>query len=712
MAAAGIPLVKLEQNLNGWKDLTTRLLWGETGAPVVITRGVSEDRLPQAGTMTLTLDNSDGVLTPERSASSYYPYVTRFREIRFSEFLNGVWQLRFWGYVDSESLAWGNSVGTDCRVNVTAIDAISMLGRRPLRSVAVETTVERSPIAYYPLTDPESASAADQSGTGQPALKVKQWGTGGEVAWQSGVILPTDSGGGIVFTPASDNGVYLASDVGIDLPTFWCASFIASPAAKDGYLFQIGTDSYSLGVWYDTSAKTMSAIETKLDSSGDPIDYVLSTSGTWSGPKFDTLTVTPTTVKLGSSGTTGTRHSSTTMLDSIVAVGGAFAVESGRARMYSGEIKHLGLWVSLAVTAGLDVDQMTGPAEMFTLSDAIGKLATWSGMPAIGAVTQGSDRTVELLRTEGSTAADLMGQYMQGTLSRISGARDGQIRVTSFDYLPAAVVAPSGVIDPGVEWDRDLEGDVSEASTTWPDGSTYSAKSSADGQAREIPGVVPDSGGRSVVDWTINTSAAPPRVPYAPFDLMTITAANAHQLASLDFGDLLQVPGLPVQLPSTTQSGIIDGSVETIGADVWAVSLPTSYDPRDRMLIVGDATRGKVTAGYLAAPLGPVVDDTNSTWHAGNEITHTHLNSTAWNGPQIQAGASSITPVANTVTSLAVTFPTAFSAAPTVVLTIGAGSDGDEIQEVSVASVSTTGFTIWIYRTTTTVTSVQWLAVN
>ncbi len=166
------------------------------------------------------------------------------------------------------------------------------------------------------------------------------------------------------------------------------------------------------------------------------------------------------------------------------------------------------------------------------------------------------------------------------------------------------------MIDPSVEWDRDLEGDVSEASTTWPDGSTYSAKSSADGQAREIPGVVADSGGRSVVDWTIDTSAAPPRVPYAPFDLMTITAANAYQLALLDFGDLLQVPGLPVQLPSTTQSGIIDGSVETIpiseNSAVKAGDVVATMLTKDGQSVELKAAKDGVVTGIDVPPGFPV----------------------------------------------------------------------------------------------------------
>lgn len=715
---ATLPPVKLEMLINGsWVDMAatparldgatpgSRVQWSESGGPVQIVRGVADDGGTASGTFDCVLENNDGALTPEKASGPYFPYLTKGRKIRFSSYFGGSWHQRFGGYVWAEPLHWTNEVGTACTVSVSAIDAIGM-AYRPLRSVAVEATAARGPIAYYALTDSDTTAAADQSSNDRPPLKVKQWGTGGEVSWASGTVLPTDNVGGVVFTPATDNGVYLASEVGFDLSTTWVATFIAAPAAKDGYLFQIGTDSYSIGVWYDSSAKTMSAIETKLDSSGDPIDYVLSTSGTWIGPNLDSITVTPTTVKLGSSGTTGTRHSSATMLDSLVAVGGAFAVESGRARMYSGEIKHLALWPSYAATSGLGTDQLTGPTAMFTMSTAIATVMTWSGL-SVSVSTLGTDRAVQLLKTEGISGGEVLSQYARGSMARIFCGGDGNIVVASWDYYSTPVTAPSGDIDPAIEWGADADGAVSGAVMTYPDGSVYSVGTGE----LDLPGVLSTREGKEVVDWRVGSGAGMPRFPDASYHLLTMSDAEAAALAVLDIAYTLVIPGLPSQLPAASQSGLVDAIVETYGADAWDLEPTTSPDPRDDMLIIGDATRGKVSAGYVAAPLGPVVDDTDSTWHAADEITHTHLNAAGWAGPEIQVGAASITPVANTVTSLAVTFPVAFSSTPTVKLSVGSGSSGSEVVEVSVFSASTTGFTLYIYRTTATVTSVQWLAV-
>ena len=54
---------KCEQYLNGaWVDLSARVPWLAT--PVSISRGLDDSGAPTAGSMTLTMENSDGALTP------------------------------------------------------------------------------------------------------------------------------------------------------------------------------------------------------------------------------------------------------------------------------------------------------------------------------------------------------------------------------------------------------------------------------------------------------------------------------------------------------------------------------------------------------------------------------------------------------------------------------------------------------------------------
>lgn len=710
---AGVPLVKLEHLVNGsWLDVTSRLLWGsETGAPVELLRGIETDGGALIGTGAFTLDNSDGALTPRHPSSPHYPYLIRYRPVKLSVWISGAWQARHYGFLDSETLTFGNQPATDCRVTWLTIDHFGMAALKTLRSVAVEATAAQSTLlAYWPLTDAESVSAADQSTFGNPSLAVQQWGTGGEIGWSAGTILPTDNVGGLVFTPSSDNGIYLQSEGTIDLPASWSLLLWGYPAAKDGYLVQIGTDAYSLGVWYDTSTKKLSAIETKLDSNGDPIDYVLSTTtSTWAGGS-ETMTVTATTVKLGSSGTTGTRHGGGTMVGSYVSAGGAMAVESGRARMYSGELKHLAFY-SGSVPGGTTDNFTPGPAVMFALESAVERVLGYGGVASTVANTSGTNQTVTLQKIEGLTALDVISNYARGSLARIYCAGDGTVQISAFDSIPTTVTVASGYIGLGIEWAADPAGDVTDAVMTWPDGSTYTATETASYRSGvSLPGVLSTVAGRGVADWVVAASDDTPGFPVAPFDLLSIPDADMPAIALLTPRSVVAIPGLPSQLPASTQQGVVSQLAETIGAEAWSLSVTIDTDTRDQTMLVGDATRGVVGSGYVVAPMGPTTGATGP-WKAGEAITHTLLNSRAYQGGMTLAGVQAITPVASTPTSANVTFASAFPSAPKVVATPNTSVPGSEVVEVSVDNITTTGCRLWVYRTNTATTDINWVAV-
>ena len=77
-----------------------------------------------------------------------------------------------------------------------------------------------------------------------------------------------------------------------------------------------------------------------------------------------------------------------------------------------------------------------------------------------------------------------------------------------------------------------------------------------------------------------------------------------------------------------------------------------------------------------------------------------------------KSGTVTITPVANTPTSIAVTFPSAFAATPVVVACPVVTVPGSAVKGAAVTAATKTGFTAWVYRTSTTATSVAWLALG
>lgn len=81
------------------------------------------------------------------------------------------------------------------------------------------------------------------------------------------------------------------------------------------------------------------------------------------------------------------------------------------------------------------------------------------------------------------------------------------------------------------------------------------------------------------------------------------------------------------------------------------------------------------------------------------------------NANNIQSGQVSITPRANSVTSVDVQFDKEFSQEPFVTVTPNTGVPFSSVKGVSVSNVSATGCTINIYRTDTVQTTVYWMAM-
>lgn len=82
------------------------------------------------------------------------------------------------------------------------------------------------------------------------------------------------------------------------------------------------------------------------------------------------------------------------------------------------------------------------------------------------------------------------------------------------------------------------------------------------------------------------------------------------------------------------------------------------------------------------------------------------------NGLLIQWGVESITPVANTPTAKAVTFPVAYTSVPMVLTTAITTVPGTSVSGSASANITETGFDAYVTRNGTTNTSVGWIAIG
>ena len=96
------------------------------------------------------------------------------------------------------------------------------------------------------------------------------------------------------------------------------------------------------------------------------------------------------------------------------------------------------------------------------------------------------------------------------------------------------------------------------------------------------------------------------------------------------------------------------------------------------------------------------------TFTNGLVATSAQLNAAI--GPTSASGIAKVTPVANTPTEVSVKFATAFATIPVVQVTPASVVAGGTLKGVTVRSITTTGFTVVVYRTNTVNTYVPWQA--
>lgn len=268
----GLTSTTVEVELNGaWVAITSYVRLSGGSITRTVGRGSEVDD-SQPGSLTLTLDNTDGRFYPDsptiRSSpgvtapNTYYPYFKEDARIRWYT-NDGTPRLRFLGWITSIDPTFGTTPA-DSVVVVTATDSLGRMGRGELLGYVAQQILLDAPTAYYPLDEPTgTALFADASG---------QQGSGSLVVRPAGGITPGDFTGVTVegFPSLFVTGTALTSEssriqfpTAVALPaTSWTIEFcvnIRATASSGGELYhQLATDTagntYGLTVNYISAA--------------------------------------------------------------------------------------------------------------------------------------------------------------------------------------------------------------------------------------------------------------------------------------------------------------------------------------------------------------------------------------------------------------------------------------------------------------------------
>lgn len=224
--AAGLPsgiALEIEFTPGVWTDVST------SAGVLSIRRGRDSQFTDiQPGTLTFTLDNPDGVFTPDNATSIYYPNLVEGKRVRVSVTGTGVsygtgtygtgtylgTSVRFLGTIASIDPKFPNDKA-QATTSIVAKDALGQLQDMKLKRALDMQVLSHNPTAFYPLDEPSGSTRASSTArtTQAPALTQRSSGRGGSLDFASGAGPGVDSSQAPAFTRVDDqNGWYLFSD--------------------------------------------------------------------------------------------------------------------------------------------------------------------------------------------------------------------------------------------------------------------------------------------------------------------------------------------------------------------------------------------------------------------------------------------------------------------------------------------------------------------
>lgn len=211
------------------------------------------------------------------------------------------------------------------------------------------------------------------------------------------------------------------------------------------------------------------------------------------------------------------------------------------------------------------------------------------------------------------------------------------------------------------------------------------------------------------------------RASWANLAGWTITDGKIYSGDPTNSGEKVSVMQIPTA--NTTWTFATGGTSHTNYSDCpFRVSKDGHVFGTEVNVGVDDDTRGR--ASTLITNMGITINVNNSTTNYGLIMEQTGSSGNPYFGVTLQGklfarsssgfckkGTVVCKATANTPTKTSVTFSSAFSAVPTVVVTPISAQPGTYVKCVSVSNVTTKGFDIYLNRTDANSTSVAWIAM-
>ena len=526
------------------------------------------------GTMSLTLDNTDGRFTYGIGA----PYGINTDQL-IKVIVNGV--TRFQGRVQSWPVAWPGGGDTFALAQITAVDDLVHAARTTLRAAVVEDILTDSPTALYMLSEEAAATTAgDSSANGQPSLTLR--GSGSSVSFATGVgptdgLTATQFLGG-VFLGNDDGGNFIPLGGAYSVECFFVTS--ATPAADAPMAY---VDSGPLGVQVYLAVTSTGKL--RGVSAGTAITSAASINDGLLHHAAMTLTAGGALTLYLDGASVATAAGVPLMANAMPRISIApniFPV----AGAFIGTLAHVATYattLSAARVAAHSAGRLDYVGEL--PGDRLRRIAGYAGLFP-GSFDNTGGTLMGPSAQEGRAALDVIIETNEATQGVVYYTGPGALTNRTGATIAAATGATATVdanllgVDTTFVADmtqvvnyvtgkatssENVYGPVSNATSI-----TFHGRYSADLSWN----VSTDAQAVDRTNWRLNKYAGShPRIPSLTIDLMSLSGAALTAAFALEVGLTLALTGLPSQTPPGMTSLVVFGISETISATEWSVTL-------------------------------------------------------------------------------------------------------------------------------------------
>lgn len=582
-----------------WVDVSQ---WVELSAGIDITYGRSDERSKaDANTLALTLDNSDGRFTPDRTSSPYFPNVRLYRPIRVTATPpGGTPSVRFVGYINQWPTAWA---GSDSYA-MSTLAAASRLSRLSLgdarKSTLEDEVLADRPAAYWALGEEETAtSASDSSSSNAPALRVSSRLGGTKLAFSKGLGPLFASKPAVQFAAGQilDSGsspvpavVPLAVEVWTAMTDYQQPLFLEGAETSLTFNPFVGPDYGAIIARFQGQSTS-----TQVFAGGILHHFVM----TIDGGQFK---VYVDGALYHSAPFTGSTSAVTRVIVGNGVVGSA---------------SHLAYYDHPLTAGRVAAHYAAGTTGIYgeTTQARLTRYAGYAGVPSAEIVTQGVTQTHVGVDAADRGVVDLMRQLEDSESAVLYDQRDGRLALVGESVRYAAT--PAFVLDmvqQHVESDFAPQHDPSTIlndCTVTQVGSGVSARV-VNAASRDEFGVAAasfeatstnDEFPLQLATWQVMRYAQPKtRIPSVTVDVTAQADKTPSPGALLDAGihSLITVTNQPSQAQATTASYFIEGYSESIGVESHVISFNVSpAEPFTRVFLLDDPVRGALDGSYV-----------------------------------------------------------------------------------------------------------------